>query len=359
MATSKRIIPAILMVAALYSCSSATDQKKEEPAIQVETYSPTQFSSDDIYLSGVVSAKQTAVISTRMMGFVRKIYVKQGDRVKQGQLLIAINSDDLNAKKAQAQAMITEAEAAAKNAKRDYERFQKLHTQKSVSDKELENVALNNISMQSKVKIARQMLNEINAMLAYTHITAPFQGTITQKMIDEGSTASPSMPLLSLEQSGEMVVTSSVPENYIQYVHKGDSVKIDIKSLSMIISGIISELSPSAYMTGGQYSMKIALNAKEKGNLHAGMFAGIHVPGKMKQKQASEILINKASVFTRDQLTGVYIVNKENQAVLRWIRLGKEKNGQVEVLSGLNSNDQVIADPSKGLYNGRKVIISK
>ena len=82
-----------------------------------------------------------------MMGFVRKIYVKQGDRVKQGQLLIAINSDDLNAKKAQAQAMITEAEAAAKNAKRDYERFQKLHTQKSVSDKELENVALNNISM--------------------------------------------------------------------------------------------------------------------------------------------------------------------------------------------------------------------
>ena len=47
-----------------------------------------------------------------------------------------------------------------------------------------------------------------------------------------------------------MVVTSSVPENYIQYVHKGDSVKIDIKSLSMIISGIVSELSPSAYMGG-------------------------------------------------------------------------------------------------------------
>lgn len=359
MATSKRIIPAILMAAALYSCSSATDNKKEESAVQVETYSPTQFSSDDIYLSGVVSAKQTAVISTRMMGFVRKVYVKQGDRVKQGQLLIVINSDDLNAKKAQAQAMITEAEAAAKNAQRDYERFQKLHTQKSVSDKELENMALNNTSMQSKVKIARQMLNEVNAMLAYTHITAPFSGIVTQKMIDEGSTASPGMPLLSLEQSGEMVVTSSVPENYIQYVHKGDPVKIGIKSLNISINGTISELSPSAYMTGGQYSMKIALDAKEKENLRPGMFAGIHVPGKMKQEQTSKILINKASVFHRDQLTGVYTVDGQHQAVLRWVRLGKEEGNQVEVLSGLNRDDQVIANPGNGLYNGKKVITSK
>ncbi len=359
MATSKRIIPAILIVAILYSCSSATNNKKEEPAIKVEIYSPTQFSGDDIYLSGVVSAKQTAVISTRMMGFVRKIYVKQGDRVKQGQLLIAINSDDLDAKKAQAQAMITEAEAAAKNAQHDYERFQKLHAQKSVSDKELENVTLNNTSMQSKVKMARQMLNEVNAMLAYTHITAPFSGIITQKMIDEGSTASPGMPLLSLEESGEMVVTSSVPENYIQYVRKGDSVKIDIKSLNISINGIISELSPSAYMTGGQYSMKIALDAKENGNLRAGMFAGIHVSGKMKQEQTSKILINKVSVFTRDQLTGVYIADKENQAVLRWIRLGKEEGDQVEVLSGLNRDDRIIANPGNGLYNGRKVITSK
>jgi len=144
MITRKQLIPGILIIAALSSCSSSTDNKKEEYAIKVETYSPAQLTNDDIYLSGVVSAEQTAVISTRVMGFVKKIYVKPGEKVKQGQLLIAINSDDLNAQKAQAEAMITEAEAAAKNAKRDYERYQTLHTQNSVSDKELENMALNN-----------------------------------------------------------------------------------------------------------------------------------------------------------------------------------------------------------------------
>lgn len=143
--------------------------------MQVETYSPTQFSSDDIYLSGVVSAKQTAVISTRMMGFVRKVYVKQGDRVKQGQLLIVINSDDLNAKKAQAQAMITEAEAAAKNAQRDYERFPEIAYPKKCFGQGTGKYGIEQHFHAIKVKIARQMLNEVNAMLAYTHITAPFR----------------------------------------------------------------------------------------------------------------------------------------------------------------------------------------
>jgi len=359
MITSKQLIPGFLIIAALSSCSSATDNKKEDAAIKVETYTPTQLTNDDIYLSGMVTAQKTAVISTRVMGFVKKVYVKQGEKVKQGQLLIAINSDDLNAKKAQTEAMITEAEAAAKNAKRDYERYQKLHEQNSVSDKELENMALNNTSMQSKVKMAHQSLNAVNAMLAYTNITAPFAGTVTQKMIDEGSTASPGIPLLSMEQSGEMEITSSVPENFIKYIHTGDSVNVDIKSLNTIIKGTVSELSPSAYLTGGQYSMKIAIDDKGKATLRSGMYVGIHIPEKIEQATTSTILINQSSVFNREQLTGVYVVDNENQAMLRWVRLGKKSGNQVEVLSGLNSNDKVIVNPSNELYNGKKVIVSK
>lgn len=359
MITSKQLIPGFLIIAALSSCSSATDNKKEDNAIKVETYSPSQLTNDDIYLSGVVSAEQTAVISTRVMGFVKKVYVRPGEKVKQGQLLIAINSDDLNAQKAQTEAMITEAEAAAKNAKRDYERYQKLHAQNSVSDKELENMALNNTSMQSKVKMARQSLNAVNAMLAYTNITAPFSGTVTQKMIDEGSTASPGIPLLSMEKSGEMEITSSVPENFIKYIHTGDSVNVDIKSLNTVIKGKVSELSTSAYLSGGQYAMKITLADQDKANLRAGMYAGIHIPEKIENATTSTILINKSSVFNREQLTGVYVVDNENQAMLRWVRLGKEIGNQVEVLSGLNSNDKIIVNPSNELYNGKKVIVSK
>lgn len=359
MTTIKIILSGLAIATVFSACSSEKKQKTEESTVSVETYSPNALQNEGIFVSGMISSKQTAMLSTRIMGFVEKIYVRQGDLVKKGQLLLLINSDDLKAKKRQAEAMVAEAEAAAKNAKRDYERFKTLHSQRSVSDKELENIELNMTSINAKLEIARQGLNEVNAMLAYTHIKAPFSGYITQKMIDEGSTANPGMPLLSIEQSGDMNIKASVPENYVQYLKIGDSVRIDIKSLNKWIDGSISELSPSATLTGGQYAMKIAIAPKEKRNLRTGMYAGIHIPNKLEKQSNMEIWIEKSSVVKRDQLTGVYIVTPDNQAMLRWIRLGKEDGNQIEVLAGLNVKDRIIRKTDARLYNGKKVTVLK
>lgn len=359
MATNKKMILAIGIVAFfITSCSSKENKMNEEVVAHVETYQPGEVSGEGVFLSGVVSAEQSAVISTRMMGFVKKVYVKQGDKVHQGQLLIAINSDDLNAKKAQAQAMLMEAEAAAKNAGRDYERFQKLHALKSVSDKELENVALNNTSMQAKVQMARQGLNEVKAMLAYTNITAPFSGVITQKMTEEGSTASPGMPLFSLEQTDRLEVTASVSENYIQYMKVGDSVRVELKSLNRTTSGIINELSPSSSMTGGQYSMKIAIRPEKKEDIRTGMYVGVHLDKKIKGQSENKVMVDLGSVVYRDQLTGVYVATDDRKALLRWVRLGKKIGDRVEVLSGLQSKDVVVRNADRKLYNGIKLVIS-
>lgn len=365
MTTIKVILSGLIVTTIFSACSSNTDKKVDENAISVETYSPTVLQDDDIFVSGMASAKQTAMISTRMMGFVDKIYVKQGDQVKEGQLLLVINSDDLKAKKAQAEAMVTEAEAATKNAKRDYERFKVLHAQKSVSDKELENMELNQTSVNAKLQMARQGLNEVDAMLAYTNIKAPFSGIISGKMIDEGSTANPGMPLLYIEQSGEIDIRASVPDNYIQYIKVGDPVKVDIKSLNKQIDGSISELSPSAAMTGGQYAIKIAIDTKEKENLRAGMYAGIHIPSKadrmskVDKEGESRIWVDQSSIVKRDQLTGVYVATPDNQAMLRWVRIGKTIGDKVEILSGLNISDRVIRQTDAKLYNGRKITVTK
>lgn len=345
-------------VATFYSCSSS-DKKTgiSTPMVKVEIYSPAQSSNEGFYLSGEVTAKQTAAISTRMMGYINKIYVKPGDKVSAGQLLVSISSDDIQAKRAQVQAMVTEAEAAAANSRRDLERFTTLRAQNSVSDKELENVALQNTSMNAKVQMARQQMNEVNAMLAYTHIRAPFSGIITQKMMDEGSMANPGMPILMLEQSGELQVVASVPENYIQYVKVGDAAKIELKSLGITIDGKVSELSPSAFRTGGQYSMKLAIDAKDKTNIHPGMYANILIPNKTGENLISKVMLDKSSIVRRDQLTGVYVVDSQDQANLRWVRLGKTIGNQVEVLSGLDGHDRIVAKAEGKLYNGVKVSV--
>ena len=360
MKTLRNVFLGIVGISILYSCSSSDKlEDKDKTIVKVEACSPAQYTNEGFYLSGEVTAKQTANISTRMMGYVTKIYVKPGDKVASGQLLVSISSDDILAKKAQVQAMITEAEAAAKNAQRDYERFKTLRNQNSVSDKELENVALQNTSMNAKVQMARQQMNEVNAMLSYTNIRAPFSGVVTQKMVDEGSMANPGMPILTIEQNGELQVIASIPENYIQYVKVGDVAKMELKSLSITIDGKVSELSPSAFRTGGQYSMKLALVTKDKENIRPGMYVNILIPNKTGENITSKIMLDKSSIVYRDQLTGVYVIDDQSQANLRWIRLGKTIGNQVEVLSGLSQNDKIVSKAEGKLYNGVKVFVNK
>lgn len=360
MKTLINVFLGIVGMSFVYSCSSSDKlEDKDKTIVKVDASSPAQSTNEGFYLSGEVTAKQTANISTRIMGYVNKIYVKPGDKVSEGQLLVSISSDEILAQKAQVQAMITEAEAAAKNAQRDYDRFKILRQQNSVSDKELENIALQNTSMNAKVQMARQQMNGVNAMLAYTNIRAPFSGVITQKTIDEGSMANPGMPILTIEQNGELQVTASIPENYIQYVKVGDVAKIELKSLELTIEGRVSELSPSAFRTGGQYSMKLAIDTKDKQSIRSGMYVNILIPNKTKENIASKIMLDKNSIVYRDQLTGVYVIDNQSQANLRWVRLGKTIGNQVEILSGLSQNDMVVSKAEGKLYNGVKVSVNK
>src|SRR3712207_2761599 len=184
-----KLFISIAVVAALASCSTNTKPRVEEKPVRVKTYTPTQAGADEIAVSGMLSAKQTAAVSTKMMRTIEKIHVKQGDVVRQGQLLVVIHATELSAKRAQAVAMVTEAEAATKDAHRDLQRYEALRKQNSVSDKELENMALRHTPASARLQMARQGLREVNAMMAYTQLRAPFSGVVTQKMVDEGSIA--------------------------------------------------------------------------------------------------------------------------------------------------------------------------
>ncbi|MDD4659941.1 MAG: efflux RND transporter periplasmic adaptor subunit [Massilibacteroides sp.] len=341
------------------ACSSSTSDKNRETPVNVSVYTPGQTHQNAIQVSGLVTSKQTATISTRMMGHVQKIHVKPGDRVKAGQLLISINSNDILAKKQQVKAMLAEVQAAEKNAKRDYERFKALRDQNSVSPKEFENVELQYTSMKSKMKMAEEALNEVNVQLTYFDITAPFSGTVTRKLVDEGSMANPGMPLLVVEQAGDLIVQASVAETNIPFVKVGDKAVVEIKSADVMVNGKIVELSPSAYGTSGQYLMKVALENVANQSIRSGMFANLTLEKTAEQtNENAALLVDNGSLVYRDQLTGVYIVDNENQAILKWLRLGKGNDLQTEVISGLSPDDRVVKQSEGKLYNGKKVIIS-
>src|SRR5690606_20773131 len=137
-----------LTAVSVFLTSCGSEDKKEvvdnTPAIAVKT-SQVEANGNSPFLSvsGKIQASNSADLSTRMMGYVNKVYVNVGDKVNKGQLLVSINNADLQAKQAQVNAGITEATAAFNSAQKDYTRFQNLFANKSASQKEMDDMTAN------------------------------------------------------------------------------------------------------------------------------------------------------------------------------------------------------------------------
>lgn len=341
------------------SCSTDTHEgeiKKVDPVKVTVAVAGVQ-SSNIIQVSGQIESKETAVISTRVMGFITDVKVKAGDKVQKGQLLATINNADIMAKRAQAQAMVSETEAALKDAQKDYERFAELYKQNSASTKEFENASLHLSSVKAKAEVAKQMQNEAEAMLTYTDLRAPFSGTVIQRNVDAGSMANPGMPLLTMEQIGGYQVRASVSEGDIASVKENAEATVLIKSSGRVIRGKISEISPSSQFSGGQYSIKVNIPDSEKTGLYSGMYANVSIQASGKTTASNKLLIPVSAIIYRDQLTGLYTVTENQAALLRWVKLGKTQGDQVEILSGLREDEKYILESEGRLYNGVPIII--
>jgi RND family efflux transporter MFP subunit len=345
------------------SCSSNEKRDKQtgaDTAVLVTISQPSADARQGITVSGQVEASQTANIGTRVMGYITKINVKVGDRVSKGQLLATISNDDILAKRAQADAMIAEANAAEQNAQKDYDRFTALYKQQSASAKELDNITLQYSSAKARLEAAEQQRREVSATLSYTNLTAPFAGTVTQKMMDAGSMANPGMPLLTVERSGSYQVRASVPESEISLIKEDAPVTINIDAIHKSIKGTIAQISQSSQSSGGQYMIKVDIPDNEKQGLFAGMYANVAIPitRAVKANNAGkQVMVPISAIQFNDQLTGLYTIGSNNTALLRWVRLGRTQGNQVEVLSGLAANEQFIVNAEGRLYNGVAVKI--
>ncbi|QEC69879.1 efflux RND transporter periplasmic adaptor subunit [Panacibacter ginsenosidivorans] len=332
-----------------------------DTAVAVTVTTPSgNTTANSITASGQVEAVQTANISTRVMGYITSIPVKVGDAVKAGQLLVSINSTDIQAKRAQTDAMIAQAQAAVESAKKDYDRFTVLYAKQSATAKELDNVTLQYNAAKANLEAAKQMRNEANAQLSYTNITAPFSGIVTQKLMDAGSMATPGMPILTIEQNGSFQVSASVPESQIALLKQGSIADLQIKSTGTTLKGTVAQISQSSQNTGGQYIIKIHIADKDKTGLYAGMYVNVSIPVEKAVTttvNTNAVLVPLSAIVNKDQLSGVYTVSSNNTAMLRWVRLGNTYGENVEVLSGLAANEKFISSADGKLYNGVPVKI--
>ncbi|MDO6472523.1 efflux RND transporter periplasmic adaptor subunit [Maribacter sp. 1_MG-2023] len=357
MKNNKYIITAILGATILLASCGSDDKKAvvdNSPAITVQTKTVSEDSSNPfLTVSGKIEAAKSANISTRMMGYVDKIYVGIGDKVTKGQLLISVNNADVSAQLAQVNAGITEAEAAYTNAEKDFNRFTALFQENSASQKELDDITANYNMAKARVESAKQMKNGVNAQMGYANIRAPFNGVVTNKFINAGDMANPGMSLMEVESPGKYQVLAMVPESEILAVKNDTEVSVQIKALNKSIKGKVTEVSTSSKNTGGQYLVKVILD-KTDVQILSGMYATVQFPIARKTT-SSAVMIPVEAIVKKGQLSGIYTVSQSNTALLRWLRLGRTFGDQVEVLSGLSADEQYIVSAEGKLFNGAKI----
>jgi len=356
---TKYYIATLFITAVLLTGCGNGDKKTvtdNSPAVTVSVNSVTQESNTlSLTVSGKIEAVNSANLSTRMTGYVDKIYVNVGDKVRKGQQLISIGNAELSAKSAQVNAGITEATAAYNNAEKDYNRFTALFKENSASQKELDDITANYNMAKARLEAAKQMKNEVNAQFSYVNIRAPFSGTVTNKFIKVGDMAKPGVSLLEVESPDKFQVLAMVPESEILQIQENSEVGVVLKSLGESVKGKVVEVSTSAKNTGGQYMVKVILE-KTDATVMSGMYATVRFPIESNESSQAVMLPIEALV-TNGQLTGVYTVSQSNTALLRWLRLGRTIGDKVEVLSGMSLDEQYIVSAEGRLYNGAKISI--
>ena len=299
--------------------------------------------------SGSISAARKAMLSTRVMGVIESIAVREGETVSSGQVLLRLRSKDIAAKKSQAEAMAREAENNYQNARRQLERIETLFTKSAVTRKELDDTRMAGKNAEARLEAARQSVKEAEEALRYSQITAPFSGVVTRKMANRGDFVNPGQPLMEVSNLGELEVVTKISASEIAQLKVGQQAQIIIPAVAdnHRISGQVARIVPAADQLSRQFEVIFRVE-NPNGSLKPGMFARVNVAA----GGAARLLLPRRAVLRRGQLQGVYVLDSQQVIRLRWIRTGLDFGENVEVLSGLDHGARVVVDRIDELIDG-------
>ena len=283
--------PYLVSAAILSGCGGNETHPKaasNAPAVSVQSARVCSQDWPDAYeATGTVRARTAAVISSKVMAYVRQVAVQVGDRVQEGQLLVTLDAQDLDtnvrgaeAAEAEVRSAFPEADNGVAGAKANldlaqstFKRMQELASKKSISNQEFDEASARLKSAQAAYEMARakraqldskraQVQQEIRGatiMRDYTRISAPFSGVVTAKSVEPGNLAAPGAPLLTIEREGAYRLEASVDESRLPFVKAGQTVDVALESLDRRLTAHVSEIVPAVDADSRTYIVKIDL----------------------------------------------------------------------------------------------------
>jgi len=322
-----------------------------------------------VELTGAVRARTTVEISARVMGYIRELRPRAGDTVTEGQVVAILDSRDLDSASKQAEAAemeaasgIAEVESAGKAAQAQldlaratYKRMQDLFSKSSISRQEMDEatarlrvaetavdaVASKRKQLEARIAQAREAVQLSRVNKAYAEVRAPFSGLVTARKVEPGTLASPGMPLLTVERAGAYRAEITVDESKLREIRSGTPVTVTIESLDRTIEARVTEIVPAIEAESRGFVVKADLPGGIS-NLRSGLFlrARFQVGGSRRI-----LSIPATAVQDRGQLQSV-VVADNGVARERMVRTGEKRGDLIEIVSGLQDGDLIIAQPA-------------
>ncbi len=328
---------------------------------------------------GTITPLNATTLSGKIMGTVRAVNVREGDQVRQGEVLVVLDERQVAAGLRQSEAGLAEAgktenaavsardaaRAGADLAEATYRRYQKLYQEESATRQEFEEAEARYLqaraalaqaeamvaAARSRVQQARATVSGAGISRRDATILAPYDGIVTAKMINVGDLASPGTPLVTLEKAGGFQAEFLLPEHHILAVETGQSIQVRIPALedSPVITGTVKTIAPGADAKSRSFTVKVVL--PENTLLRSGMFARVTIP----VGQGGMLLIPQSAQVVQGQLTGYFMVDDKDIARFRLMRTGRHFKDQIEVISGMEPGARYVVSPPTELKDGAKV----
>lgn len=299
-------------------------------------------------------------LHAKVSGYVDQINVDIGDQVKSGQLLARLEVPELRDELARAKAAETRAEADYKDSHLSYTRLlavDKAHPN-LVAQQELDAAEAKDSTSEAAIAGAKAEVLREQTLLAYTHITAPFDGVITHRYADPGSliqagTASDtqSLPLVCLSDNYRLRLDFPVSVAYVKGIHLGDLVEVRVESLGgKPFSGTISRFTQKV-----DEDTRTMITEIEMPNPKLELIPGMYATVVLKVERRPQALTIPTEAISTDKKNSVYVVNSEQELEERPVTLGLETPSKYEVIAGLKEGDLVMIGARSKVKPGQKV----
>jgi RND family efflux transporter MFP subunit len=358
------IVVAALLVSGIWSRVRARTTLKAETAqvalTAVSVVSPNQAApAQEIILPGNVQPFITAPIYARTNGYLKKWYVDIGGRVKQGQLLAVIETPEVDQQLQQARSNLLTAKANLELAAITRSRYQGLLKSNAVSQQDVDNAVGTYNANKAIVEADQAAVEQYTALVSFEKIYAPFDGIVTARntdigdLINSGSGGGVKTDLFHIAQPGKLRVYVNVPEEYSQGVKVGMTADLSLAEFpGRRFRGKLVRTADAITVTTRTLLVEIDVD-NPTGTLLTGSYAEVHlgVPA-----ETSTLLLPVNTLLFRSEGLRVGIV-KDGKVALTAVTPGHDFGNQIEIVSGLKPDDQVIINPPDSIITGQQVQI--